>query len=79
MSSAQPHAARPASIPSTICARDGCGGIVLRHSLGCGQAVYRCHRCFTTYDAVPATASEPSLRDRVASSWSRFRHWREDD
>jgi transposase-like protein len=54
--------------------------MVLRHSLGCGQAVYRCTRCFRTYDRLQTTAAEPStFRGRMARVWSELRTWREED
>lgn len=37
--------ARPA-----VCLAAGCGGTVVRHSLGGGVAVARCTRCFKRYE-----------------------------
>ena len=54
----------------------GCGGEVVRHSLGCGMAVGRCTRCFARYEL----AAE---RDAPRGRWSAFLHdmisWREED
>ena len=32
-----------------VCLAVGCRGVVLRHSLGGGQSVDRCNRCFRRY------------------------------
>jgi hypothetical protein len=70
------HAALP--LPdSRSCARDGCDGIVLRHSLGCAQSVYRCTRCFRTYDR-PQPGTRTTIGARVSQAWNEFRTWRED-
>lgn len=62
---------------SAVCTRGGCGGELVRHSLGCGIAVDRCLRCFTHYDA---------RRELVVQEPGRLRRfideivsWREDD
>jgi hypothetical protein len=68
---------------SVICVREGCGGVVVRHSLGCGQAVSRCMRCFTKYDPVVggqrtfAPVSAPTLSRRVVGAWREFLSWRD--
>lgn len=79
----QPILAHGSSAPFAaprLCTQGGCAGIVLRHSLGCAQAVRRCTRCFRSYDAIWATESEsPTLRMRMARAWTEFRAWREGD
>jgi hypothetical protein len=68
---------------SGICGREGCGGIVVRHSLGCAQAVSRCMRCFTEYDRVLggqrtfAAVSIPTFSHRISGVWRDFLSWRD--
>jgi hypothetical protein len=57
-----------------ICVVRGCGGTVVRHSLGAGQAVDRCTRCFRRYEV---TGTEPSLHTRLRRAFDEFISWRE--
>lgn len=56
------------------CVVDGCGGAVVRHSLGSGQSVYRCLRCFRRYQA---TGAMPDERSRLRRMVDDFVSWRE--
>ncbi len=56
------------------CVIDGCGGAVVRHSLGGGQSVYRCLRCFRRYQAASAL---PETRSRLRRMVDEFVSWRE--
>jgi hypothetical protein len=47
-----------------VCVVPRCGGAVFRHSLGAGQAVDRCVRCFRRYETVHAAAESPAGRLR---------------
>jgi hypothetical protein len=63
------------------CTSDGCGGEVVRHSLGCGIAVGRCARCFARYELSSPTTAR---RDETGpSGLRRLLHeivtWREED
>jgi hypothetical protein len=69
------RASPPDTFPLLTCQTDGCSGIIVRHSLGCGLSVHRCTRCFRRYQASTAPARESSLR-RVLH---RFLTWREED
>ena len=65
---------------SRRCIRDGCGGVVVRHSLGCAQSLYRCTRCFQDYDRRAVAASgvdRTPLRQRVSDAWREFVVWQD--
>jgi hypothetical protein len=59
------------------CTARGCGGEIVRHSLGCGMAVGRCPRCFASYELSAAETRQSR------SGFRRFLHeivsWREED
>jgi hypothetical protein len=66
---------RPAPIPDgrtvlevdaqpSVCLVPGCGGAVVRHSLGGGVAIHRCTRCFRRYQLRPDAAAAPKGRFR---------------
>ena len=57
------------------CVVNGCGGVVVRHSLGGGQAVHRCTRCFRRYRAMGVAALEP--KGRLRRFLDDFVAWRE--
>jgi hypothetical protein len=81
MSIVTPHGDRKAAPgpPSGIvrCTADGCGGIVVRHSIGCGMAVRRCERCFARYEYVsPAGAPRRPALQRLLHELAS---WRDDD
>ena len=58
-----------------ICAAEGCGGKVIRHSLGNGQAVDRCTRCFRRYEV---RASAPvATRSRLRRVVDEIVNWRD--
>ena len=44
---------------TSVCLVPGCGGAVVRHSLGGGVAVDRCTRCFRRYEARDSAAAQP--------------------
>ena len=60
---------------TSVCVVRGCGGAVVRHSLGAGQAVDRCVRCFRRYD-VTSAAPEP-FSTRLRRVVDDFISWRE--
>lgn len=49
------------------CMAEGCAGKIVRHSLGNGQSIDRCTRCFRRYEvrASAAAASRGRLRRMV--------------
>ena len=57
------------------CQSDGCDGYMVRHSLGCGQSVYRCSRCFRRSEAAVTIVAEPGRFRRLIDE---FVTWRED-
>jgi hypothetical protein len=61
---------------SDVCQREGCGGLLVRHSLGCGIAVDRCVRCFRNHDA---EAAPPPTPGRLRRFIAEFVSWREVD
>ena len=81
MSIVTPHSDRQAASapPSQIvrCTADGCGGIVLRHSIGCGMAVRRCERCFARYEL--ASPNRAPRRPALQRLLRDFASWRDDD
>jgi hypothetical protein len=59
------------------CVVKDCGGIVARHSLGTGQAVDRCTRCFRRYRlSVPPEGTAPA-KGRLQRLLDEFVAWRE--
>jgi hypothetical protein len=62
-------------IRTAVCTVEGCGGKVVRHSLGSGQSVDRCTRCFRRYRTREgATAAQ---RSRLRRMLDEFVGWRE--
>jgi hypothetical protein len=59
------------------CVAEGCGGVVVRHSLGGGQAVYRCARCFRRYQFTPAASAGPEPQSRLRRFINDFVSWRD--
>jgi len=63
------------------CTSHGCGGDILRHSLGCGMAVARCTRCFARYELSSLTTAR--REETGPSGIRRLLHeivtWREED
>jgi hypothetical protein len=57
-----------------LCVVDECGGAIVRHSLGGGQSIDRCTRCFRRYQ-VRASAIED--RGRWQRLLDDFVAWRE--
>jgi hypothetical protein len=47
-----------------VCVVPGCGGSVVRHSLGGGVAIDRCTRCFRRYQLRAPAAAAPKGRFR---------------
>ncbi len=60
-----------------VCVVSGCGGAVVRHSLGGGQSVHRCMRCFRRYEVVGAAATRALGRSRLRQIIDEFVSWRE--
>lgn len=58
------------------CLFPGCGGAVVRHSLGGGVAVDRCTRCFRRYQLRPAAAADP--RSPIRRVLDEFLTWQDD-
>jgi hypothetical protein len=65
----------------TTCVIPECGGPIVRHSLGSGQAVYRCVKCFRRYQSRPAAGEvgTPHERGRWRRMLRDFAGWRDDD
>lgn len=63
---------------SPRCVVDGCGGMVVRHSLGGGQAVDRCTRCFRRYRVtLRVVAGADAPRGRFQRFLDDFKNWRD--
>lgn len=63
-------------VRATTCVIHGCGGSVLRHSLGGGQAIQRCTRCFRRYQVRPDRLSTEQ-RGKLRRFVDDFLGWRE--
>ncbi len=59
----------------TRCVVDGCGGTVVRHSLGGGQSIDRCTRCFRRYQLRSGELTRPGAFRRFLND---FVTWRDD-
>jgi hypothetical protein len=57
-----------------VCLVRGCGGVVVRHSLGGGVAVHRCTRCFRRYQLRSVRERERSLLRRM---FDEFVSWKD--
>ena len=68
----------PRGADAVRCSKPGCNGEVLRHSLGCGMADYRCTRCFTRYASVERTYT-PSSPHGLQRFLDELVSWREED
>jgi hypothetical protein len=63
---------------ASTCVVAGCGGAVVRHSLGAGQAVHRCARCFRRYEMAPAhRIDQTAERGRLRRMLDELVSWRE--
>ena len=63
---------------AAACVVPGCGGAVVRHSLGAGQAVRRCVRCFRRYEMTPSESSgQIGDRSRLRRMFDELVSWRE--
>jgi hypothetical protein len=62
---------------ATVCVVPGCGGAVVRHSLGGGQSVHRCMRCFRRYEVTGARVARAFGRSRLRQLIDEFVSWRE--
>jgi hypothetical protein len=60
----------------SACVITNCGGAVVRHSLGGGQAVDRCVRCFRRYRLVPP-ADPRTASSKLRRFVDEFVSWRE--
>jgi hypothetical protein len=63
---------------TTVCVVPSCRGTVVRHSLGGGQSIDRCTRCFRRYQLRRAPSSNGSGRSRLRRALDEFIAWRED-
>ena len=62
----------------SMCTIPGCGGIIVRHSLGGGQSDIRCIRCFQRYRQREAAAfGDTSSSSRLRRVLNEFASWRE--
>ena len=59
------------------CLVPACNGIVVRHSLGGGQAIDRCVRCFRRYQLRPLVETAET-RGRLRRMLDEFVTWRDD-
>ncbi|MEX2247409.1 MAG: hypothetical protein WEC75_12075 [Dehalococcoidia bacterium] len=62
---------------STVCVMEGCGGPIVRHSLGAAQSVDRCLRCFRRYQLRPVRTNGDG-KTRLRRIVDDFVSWRED-
>jgi len=62
---------------ATVCVVPECRGAVVRHSLGGGQSIHRCLRCFRRYEVTGARPPRPSPRSRLRQLIDEFVSWRE--
>lgn len=60
------------------CTSVGCGGSIVRHSLGAAQSVHRCTRCFRRYQLRQATTSSDTRRSPFRRFLSDFVSWRDE-
>ncbi len=51
-------------VQPAVCLVPGCGGAVVRHSLGGIVSIHRCTRCFRRYQLSPAAAAASAGRFR---------------
>ena len=69
------------SVSGQPCSEPGCGGRLVRHSLGCGISTYRCLDCIRRASAARA-AADPA-RSPARSTFSKLLHefatWQESD
>jgi hypothetical protein len=57
------------------CVVVGCGGTVVRHSLGAGMSVDRCTRCFRRYQV--RRSVDPAMKSRLQRFVHDFKTWRD--
>jgi hypothetical protein len=60
-----------------VCTVPGCGGMVVRHSLGGGQSIDRCTRCFRRYQTRGSLDAQIARRSRIRRMFDEFVSWRE--
>ena len=60
---------------TAACVVEGCTGVVVRHSLGGGQSIDRCTRCFRRYE-LRAGASPPA-KSRLRRMLDEFASWQD--
>ena len=60
---------------TAVCVVPGCGGAVVRHSIGISQSVDRCVRCFRRY-RLSSAAPQPSP-SKLRRFLDDFVSWRE--
>lgn len=62
---------------TAVCTADGCGGMVVRHSLGGAQSVDRCTRCFRRYQTRATSEAQVEQRGRLRRMFDEIAGWRE--
>ena len=63
---------------TSVCVVVGCGAAVVRHSLGGGQSVDRCTRCFRRYQVRRRYSENGAGNTRLRRMLDEFVAWRED-
>jgi hypothetical protein len=62
---------------TAVCTAPDCGGTVVRHSLGGGQSVDRCTRCFRRFRVRSAARSDDGQPGVLRRMLDEFVSWRE--
>jgi len=62
---------------TAVCVVPGCGGAVVRHSIGISQAVDRCVRCFRRYRVSSAAQAAQPSPSKLRRFLDDFVSWRE--
>ena len=67
------------NVRTARCVVGGCHGSVVRHSLGAGQSVDRCTRCFRRYQVrEPVNSATIAEKSRLRRMFDEFVAWRDD-
>ena len=74
----QPHNLSVVEVDARVsaCIVEGCGGAVVRHSLGGGQSIDRCTRCFRRYQL--KSGPQPHHPGAFRRFLNDFVTWRDD-
>lgn len=62
---------------TAVCKAPHCHGTVVRHSLGGGQSVDRCTRCFRRYRVLSTALADDERRGPLRRALDEFVGWRE--